>query len=322
MRGYGGSIVGTRLMPINMLWSSDFFTDPDDVLAAVLLAYAYVRAYRNPIAVGISVSNPNSAPALDGLLKTYGLVNVPIGVPGTSTIVPGAGPYQATMKARTAAIVDPMRVYDINLTMFRRALANTQRATELVSVGLLTSYSELLDSPADSISPLTGRQLIEQRTQKLFIMGGQYPNGSEYNFNVTAAARLAAANVSANWPVEIVNSGFEVGNTVITGGNLQGQQATNLIAQALLDSGVPAGRNSWDPMCALLSLVAFVTQGGYTQVRGANSVDIGTGANIFTPNIAGKDSYVVKALADVVYQTRINNLLLPANWPITTPVLP
>lgn len=322
MIAFSGALCAMRRMPINALWFSDFFTDVDDVLAGVMLAYGYVRAYINPIAVGISVTNPNSAAALDGLLKTYGLINVPIGVPGTSTIVPGTGLYQATMKARTAGLVDPTRIYENNLAMSRRALALTQRTTDVINVGLCNPLSELLDSPADGISPLTGRQLIEQRSRRLIMVAGQYPSGTEYNFSITAAARAAAANVCANWPNEIVYNGFEVGNTVITGGNLQGLQVTNIVAQALLDSGRATGRASWDPMGTLLALVGLISQGGYTQVRGANSVDVGTGVNTFTANPAGKDSYVVKALADAVYQTRINNLLLPVNWPTTTPVLP
>lgn len=306
-------------MPVNVLWDPDFWTDVDDVLAGVMLCYGFYRRFINPIAIGISATLANSAPALDGLLKTYGLTNVPIGVPAVPFVPSGTPSYQATLRARTAHLVDPNRVYENAVTMYRRALARTQRVTDAVCTGYLNNFSQLLDSPADSISPLTGQQLIEQKIRRLIDMGGTYPSGSENNYNRAPAARVAANNVVARWPTPIVYSGFEVGVSVISGGNLRGLQATNIVAQALLDHGSPNGRSSWDPMSMLLQFVASPAQGGYTTVRGSNAVNASTGANVFTPNANGRDVYTIKALPDAVYAAKMNALLLPENWPTTSP---
>lgn len=99
------------------------------------------------------------------------------------------------------------------LPVLRRTLASaTNHSVSYVSVGFLNNLAELLASPPDTISPLTGQQLVEQKVswshlssfhQRLIIlctnmvqvalvavMGGAYPSsedlpfgGTEFNFD-------------------------------------------------------------------------------------------------------------------------------------------
>ena len=75
--------------------------------------------------------------------------------------------------------------------------------------------------PADQISDLTGRQLVEQKVSSVFIMGGVYPATdifSEFNFNCgefllgdlaecEGSAKAAVENMPPS--VKMVFSGFE-----------------------------------------------------------------------------------------------------------------
>lgn len=306
-----------RLAQPNIIWDTDWWTDVDDVIAARLLSWAHVQGKINVIAVGLDTTftNGDGAKSLDGFLKTDGLTTVPIAVPLTSHIPNGSPPYQATMATRTAGIVDPSRVYLDAVTVYRTALAAaTDHTVDIISVGYLNNMQELLASPADGISALTGAQLIAAKVRYLWVMGGDYPTGNENNFNRDAQSRTAANVVCATWPTPILFSGFSVGNTVVTGGNLVGQQATDLVAQALVDYGSPSGRSSWDGMNTLLAIAQNPVLAGYAATRGTNTVNSSTGANTFTPSSVGSQFYLSKTTSDAAFVTMINTLLVKSNW--------
>jgi inosine-uridine nucleoside N-ribohydrolase len=84
----------------------------------------------------------------------------------------------------------------------------------LVQVGFFTNFARLLDTPADDISPLTGKELIAQKVKLLSLMAGAFnepPGYKEYNVvnDIPSAQKLIA-----QWPTEMVFSGFEIGRLV------------------------------------------------------------------------------------------------------------
>lgn len=92
------------------------------------------------------------------------------------------------------------------LTIFRRALAAApwDRKVTVVSLGHATNLLELLQSPADAESPLTGVQLVEQKVSELIWMGGSYwareDDGTtevEWNLYPRHASNTGAALVCA-----------------------------------------------------------------------------------------------------------------------------
>ena len=119
----------------------------------------------------------------------------------------------------------PVKHYDEvedALTVLRSSLAAAEDSSvAVVSLGFMTNIASLLSSPPDQISPLTGRQLVEQKVSSVFIMGGVYPATdifSEFNFNCgefllgdlaecEGSAKVAVENMPAN--VKMVFSGFE-----------------------------------------------------------------------------------------------------------------
>lgn len=298
-----------------VILGTDWWTDVDDAVAMMLVVWAHTQGLINLLGVTINTTLTNGAPSLDGFLKYYGIEeDLPIGVPLTSHVPTGTPPYQTTMKSRTAGLVDPDRVYPDSVSVNRQLLADALPGVEMHELGYLNNFQELMNSPADGISPLTGMELIAAKVSRLYIMGGDNPAGSSNNFNRTPQAIAAAHDVVANWPTEIVYNGHEIGTDIITGGNLQGLHASDILAQALLDHGSATGRNSWDPMSIFSMLARDFARGGFGSVRGSNSVDPGTGANVFTPNLTGRDCYLVKAQGNNWFKQRINPLLLAANW--------
>ena len=138
----------------------------------------------------------------------------------------------------------------------------------VVSLGFLTNIATLLSSPGDSISPLTGLQLVEQKVSSVWVMGGIYPESvlfSEFNFNCgefllgdlaecEGSAKAAVEKMPSN--VKMVFSGFEVGNKVMSGGALTScKDSSNPCRRAYINyCGNGVNRPSWDP----LTLIAAV----------------------------------------------------------------
>src|SRR5262249_26650178 len=83
-------------------------------------------------------------------------------------------------------------------------------------VGFATNLSRLLASPADAVSPLTGKELAARKVRLVSAMFGAYkPDGGvnphrEYN---VVEDLPASKKFVAEWPTPIVFSGFEVGLT-------------------------------------------------------------------------------------------------------------
>jgi hypothetical protein len=98
---------------------------------------------------------------------------------------------------------------------------HTLSQVAISSIGLLTNLKALLQSTADTHSPLTGVQLMALKVKTLAVMGGKYPTsdssaecnlcGCYNNANAESAATAAAASafVFEHVPseVEVIFSG-------------------------------------------------------------------------------------------------------------------
>lgn len=296
-------------------WDADAKSDPDDLVLGRVLAWAHQAGLINLIGASLDVTYADGAPMLDGFLASEGVTGIPIAVPKTAHATAENSQYAATVRSRTSSFVDGSRVYRDAVVEMRTSFAALPGRGDILSGGFGVNLQEFMNSPADGISGLTGKQLIATKVRRLIWMGGVYPTGTaEHNFAYDAASRAAAADVAANWPGQIFYSGFEVGQPVITGGNLKGRQATDVLAQALLSAGRADGRESWDPITGLLAIAQDPFRAGFDLVRGGNVVDASTGVNVFTPNAGGKDYYLVKAREKADYESLINQLLDRDNW--------
>lgn len=284
-------------------------------MALRIADYGQVHKRLKLLGVMLSATLSASPGSVQSLMANDGVTGVPVGTSHTSNVPSGTPLYQADLRSLgiTAGYITGNETYADAVTLYRQLLANTAAPIDIVSVGPLNNLSDLLQSSADSISPLTGLQLVTAKVRRLYVMGGQYPSGSEFNFNNNSLAMTAGNYVVANWPTPIVYSGFEVGTSVLTGASLSGKQPGDLAAQAMADFGSFA-RMSWDPMNALLAMDIDPDSNGYTSIWGSNSVNAGTGANTFTPNVAGRDRYTVKSVTDATFQARINNLIDKTTW--------
>ena len=130
--------------------------------------------------------------------------------------------------------------------------------------------------------------------------------GFENNFARNPLSRASASFLCQMWPTPITFLGFEVGEKILTGGNLRSEK--DLLHLAMKTMGFENGRSSWDPMLMLMACIGNEKEAGYSRVCGTANVDAASGMNSFRPG-AGLHCYVKKLNADEVYQTAINRIL-------------
>jgi len=125
----------------------------------------------------------------------------------------------------------------------------------LISLGFLTNLADLLESPAHSDSPLSGRDLITARVRELVVMGGHYPHGGrEYNF--AGGDPTATRTVINGWPAAVPMTfvGYELGKDILSGGRLPqlaSRESPVLAAYQWYVGRCKTARESWDPLAVL-----------------------------------------------------------------------
>jgi len=165
----------------------------------------------------------------------------------------------------------------------------------------------LLDSPADDISPLTGRELAEKKVRLLSVMGGAFvidesakPDYTEYcEWNIIVDVP-AAQKLAKEWPGEIVFSGFEVGVRATMSAtrlaNVDKYPKVKFLYDAYkhwCDKNAPGEglnhqRPTWDLTSVFYVVRPEVDAGFYTVSEPLDVAFADNAATIYSPNPNGK----------------------------------
>ena len=280
--------------PVPIIVDTDIFSDADDVGALATAFGLQIRGEATVIAIGVNTRTSRPAVATNSwkcaaaVAQFYNSASVPIGtdMPNNGTAVNTVdfvGPCAQLASPSTPAP-------DTAVNVFRRALAaQPNGSVVMVATGYEENLSNLLNSPPDSISALSGRDLISQKVKTLVVMGGRYPSGpGETNF---AGNPAAAQDVSANWPTRIVYSGTEIGDAVHTGNTISSVHPANSPVRVAYEAFV--GANNWIYSYDLAAAYHAVRPGDSLLVESASGTNAinGSGGNVFTTG-AGNRYYV------------------------------
>jgi inosine-uridine nucleoside N-ribohydrolase len=99
----------------------------------------------------------------------------------------------------------------------------------IVTVGFFTNLKNLLQSPPDEISNMSGQELVTVKVKELISMACRFPEGKEYNAYADA---VSTKYVVENWPSCIIFSGVEIGRYIRTGDRLIKETNNNPIKDA------------------------------------------------------------------------------------------
>lgn len=290
-----------------MILGTDWWTDCDDAVALRMLARAHKRQEIRLLAVCMDACMEDTAASVDGFLRSERVLDIPLGLDHKATDYTGHLTFQMRIAAgnpdgpKNADLPDAVRLY-------RQILAQQTEPVEILEIGFCQVLADLLDSPPDALSPLSGTELVAQKVSKLWVMAGKWDEdgGLEHNFCLTDRSRDGGARFCSRCPVPVTFLGWEIGIDVISAAHLAKDDPLYLL---MCDHGSPNGRHSWDPMLALLALTGDEEAAGYDTVQGTARVDIETGANHFTPSPDGLHRFVRCKFPPAYYADAIDRLV-------------
>lgn len=292
--------------PIHILLGTDWWTDCDDIVALRLLCRAHKAGVIRLECVCADAVMDYTAASLDAFIMSEGL-EIPIGLDKSAFDEGERCRYQKVLAGYPHRINYNTECEDA-YRLYRRVLTEIEGKADIVEIGFPQIIHRLLVSEADDISPLSGMEMVRQKVNKIWMMAGKWdePDGKEYNLVKTPASRLAGHFICENSPVPITFLGFEVGESVITGG---GEPDNDLMRTGMAARGSQGGRSSWDPMLTLMAIINDEEAAGYKRITGKACVNPMTGENNFTESPNGNHAYVVKAQPDSYYSELINSLI-------------
>ena len=208
--------VSTCLAQVKIIFDTDFGGDADDLGALAMLQNLQNKGECKILAIASWSTEQYVIPALDAINKFYKNPDIPMGI----RLKESQHEDWNYSKPIADKLPNKLTNQDVPLAteLYRNVLSKQEdNSVTIVVVGPLKNIMDLLQSPSDHYSSLTGKELIEQKVKKFVVMGGQFPEGkNEWNFNgnMPGVTRFVLENLT----VPIVFSGFELGVQIKTGG--------------------------------------------------------------------------------------------------------
>lgn len=207
--------------PVPIIFDTDITGDCDDVLALGMLHALADRDECEIKAVTISKINPLAAPFVDAVNTYYGRGDIPIGV--TRDAQHRESKYLKLCKTMDGDSLryphDLMSSHDAPdaVKVLRQVLSESEDGSiVIIQVGLASNLADLLESSADSLSPLSGKQLVAKKCKLISVMAGSFgpvlgkPRHAEANVvnGIGSMRRFADASPDS---VPVVWSDFGIG---------------------------------------------------------------------------------------------------------------
>lgn len=288
----------TASQPVKIIFDTDLGPDYDDVGALAFLHAMADSGKAEILATIASNKHELVAPCIEIINTYFGRPQLPIGSPAGAAVSMTASQhwpdslvtnYKHSIRS-TAETADAVSLY-------RKILASQpDTSVTIVTVGFLTNLADLLKSPPDIVSDLTGTELVALKVKRLVSMAGAFPGGREYNVFMDSTASEYVFN---EWPGEIIFSGFEIGSKIFTGlrlvnSDIEGSPVKDVFRISLpLSENDRNGRMSWDQTAVLIGV--YGTEGFFETKRGYIMVN-SNGSNTWQDDPDGKHLYVVQKM--------------------------
>ncbi|EMI57167.1 nucleoside hydrolase [Rhodopirellula sallentina] len=265
----GKSVAVQADPPVPLIFDTDLGNDVDDVLAMGVIHALQSRGECELLAVTITKDHELAAPFADAINTFYGRGDIPIGV-CHSGVTPHEGSFNGLAEVQDEEEDrfphDLRRGSDVPdaIEVLRQALSDAKdNSVVIAQVGFSTNLADLLDAPADDVSPLTGRELIEKKVKMISVMAGTFTKirndqGVLYDhkeYNVIKDLQ-SAQKLSKEWPTPILWSGYEIGIALRYPHQSIEQDYGYVMHHPLSEAYVaykppPHDRPTWDLTCVL-----------------------------------------------------------------------
>jgi hypothetical protein len=295
----------TDAEPVKVVFDTDITGDVDDVLALAMLHALADRSECTIEAVTISKIHPLNAPFVDAVNTFYGRPDIPIGV--TRDAQKRESKYLPLIHTRDGGRFryphDLLSSGDAEdaVPLLRRILAETDdRSMVVVQVGLAANLADLIESPPDQTSKLSGLELVKRKVRLVSVMAGAFGPVRGNDRHLEANVRNGIGSMDRfcrRWPEEVpvVWSDFRIGIAAPypreSIARDFGYRKHHVVREAyLLHSGPNHDRPTWD-----LTSVLFAVRpdDGYFELSEPGRVVVERdGFTRFEPQPDGRDRYL------------------------------
>ncbi|KAK6207879.1 inosine/uridine-preferring nucleoside hydrolase [Colletotrichum tabaci] len=284
----------------NLIVDTDLFSDCDDA-AALLLAATFPGV--NLLGVHINSRSSYSVLAASAILSHYGHGQVPVGArrplddaPFFDNWTKRLGEFASKLATHwPKSMSDAEEAWD-PVELYRKLLAGADDGSvTIASIGFLHNLSGLLNSTADSHSRLAGHELVRAKVRELVVMGGDYPQGHEFNF--WGDNPYTTAHVVHSWNTPVVYAGYSLGASVLSGGPLMADgPKTDPVRAAYILYTYYQPRWSFDPIAMLYAVGGLGEYFRYGNEYGYNTITLhddsggcsGCNVWVFDPNVTNQ----------------------------------
>ncbi len=198
-----------------IIFDTDIGGDADDLGALAMLHHFIDNNECELAAIMCWSTDQYAVSAIDAVNRFYLHPDIPIGARKDSVHFIKSN-YNKVIADNFPHKLNHQLVPDA-VTLYRKILAeNTDESLVIVTVGPLKNIENLLNSTGDSISPLSGEELVKQKVKEFVIMGGRFPEG-KWEWNFAGGMTGVTRNVLAKLDVLITFSGFELGVAIKSG---------------------------------------------------------------------------------------------------------
>ena len=314
----------------HVIFDTDMGNCPDDLLAMQVLFALESEGKCQIDAVMSSAKHNGSKRFLDCAMHYYKADDIPLGLVEGDGDLYEITPYYSLVNEKNIDGSPLLETTGIDILqrstgwqVYRETLANLpDNSAIIICVGMASNIGELLDSQADDISPLTGRELVEKKVKTLYIMAGCFEKVKridepdkhlEAEYNVLGDIPLAK-KVLENWPTDLVLLPLEaamdypcIREDVLEDYASQPSSLLYLTFNKWNTDEAPSnvGEHWWDPLLVVYALDQDASDCFAQEVRGVVTVE-DNGKTTFEEKENG-NTVIVKPLKE--YKEKLYELL-------------
>ena len=252
-----------KTTPFAVIFDTDMGPDYDDV-GAITMLHAYADSgYINILATMASTRYDGVGAVLNVFNTYFNRPEIPIGIPKENGLKLKDWQHwtDSIQLHYPHAVKNNNEVYEAS-ELYRKLLsAQPDHSVTIITVGFFTNLANLLKTPPDQYSSLTGDQLVHLKVKKLVSMAGRFPSGKEFNVDQDAAS---SAYVFAHWNTPVIFSGFEIGDKIKVGLPLiNNSSIINSPVKDVFKISIPLaaedslGRKSWDETAVMVGVKGY-----------------------------------------------------------------
>lgn len=302
--------------PVPLIFDTDMGNDVDDTLALGMIHALESRGHCRLIAVTSTKDHPLSAPFIDAVNTFYHRGDVPVGAV-RGGVTPEKGKYLGIIEGVDGdrpryphALKDGAQAPDATAVLRKALAAEADGSVAIAQVGFSSNLARLLDSPADDVSPLRGRDLVSKKVKVLSLMAGAFKDiegrkNPHREYNVIKDIP-AAQKVVSEWPTPLVFSGYEIGIAIPYPAESILRDYGYVRHHPLVESYVvynppPHNRPTWDLTSVLYAV--WPDRGYFDMSPEGKATVTAEGITHFTPEPGGSHRYLVASKDQVVRVT-------------------